>query len=83
MVVLYLLKDFSNWVLRFGGTGGTDGIHLIVSKFDYDLDLFRYPTYDLLNTIQQFLGFETNVIYALFQEAIYCNKFKVIGAQIG
>lgn len=67
------VERFQQLGLRFGGTGGTDGIHLIVSKFDYDLDLFGYPTYDLLNTIQQFLGFETNVIYALFQEAIYCN----------
>ena len=56
MVVLLSVERFQQLGLRFGGTGGTDGIHLIVSKFDYDLDLFGYPTYDLLNTIQQFWG---------------------------
>ena len=59
--------------LIFGGSGGTDSLHQIVLKFHYDLDLWGKPTYQILSSIQNILGFDTNVLYALFQEAIYCD----------
>ncbi|CAI5757998.1 unnamed protein product [Candida verbasci] len=59
--------------LNFGATGGTDTIHLLVTKLYEELKVLGQPTYNTLNTISQSLGFETNVIYAVFQEAIYCN----------
>ncbi|EMG47191.1 pip Proline iminopeptidase [Candida maltosa Xu316] len=67
------VERFQQLGLRFGGTGGTNNLHLIVDKFVYDLELFGYPTYEVLTNIQNSLGFDTNVIYALFQEAIYCD----------
>lgn len=59
--------------LIFGGNGGTDSLHQIVLKFHYDLNLWGKPTYQILSGIQNILGFDTNVLYALFQEAIYCD----------
>lgn len=59
--------------LNFGGSGGTDSIHQIVLKFDYDLNLWGRPTYQLLTAVQSSLSFDTNILYALFQEAIYCD----------
>ncbi|KAG7661420.1 uncharacterized protein J8A68_004998 [[Candida] subhashii] len=66
------VERFQQLGLIFGATGGTDRLHEIVTKFYYDLQ-FGQPTYQILNTIQNELGFDTNVIYALFQEAIYCD----------
>lgn len=59
--------------IRFGATGGTDGLHLIVTELWWAIEKFGRPTYSILNTIQNDSSFDTNVIYALFQEAIYCD----------
>ncbi|EGW32975.1 uncharacterized protein SPAPADRAFT_60305 [Spathaspora passalidarum NRRL Y-27907] len=67
------VERFQQLGLGFGATGGTDRIHDIVTKFAYDLQLFNHPTYQILHTIETQSGFDTNVIYALFQEAIYCD----------
>lgn len=67
------VERFQTLGLNFGGTGGTDAIHQIVLKFDYELEYFGKPTYQTLNQIQLQYSFDTNIIYALFQEAIYCD----------
>jgi pimeloyl-ACP methyl ester carboxylesterase len=67
------VERFQQLGLNFGRFGGTDSMHMIVMKFDYELKLFNYPSYDTLNTIQNESSFDTNIIYALFQEAIYCD----------
>lgn len=67
------VERFQQLGLNFGANGGTDSIHQIVMKFDYDLKLFGKPTYQTLNTIQNNSSFDTNILYALFQEAIYCD----------
>lgn len=67
------VERFQQLGLNFGRFGGTDTMHLLVVKFDYELKLFGYPTYETLNTVQTESSFDTNVIYALFQEAIYCD----------
>lgn len=67
------VERFQQLGISFGGLGGTDGLHQLVFKFDYDLQLFGQPTYSTLNNLQNQTGFDTNIIYALFQEAIYCD----------
>lgn len=62
--------------IRFGGTGGTDAIHQIVVAFSEALRKSGKPTYSILNSIQNESSFDTNIIYALFQEAIYCDGNK-------
>lgn len=67
------VERFQQLGLNFGGTGGTDSIHQIVFKLDYDLSQFGFPTYQSLTSIQNEMSFDTNAIYALFQEAIYMD----------
>ncbi|KAK6464716.1 prolyl aminopeptidase [Scheffersomyces coipomensis] len=71
------VERFQQLGLSFGGTGGTDNVHQLVVKFDYDLKLFGFPTFQILNTIQNEYSFDTNIIYALFQESIYCDANNV------
>ncbi|KAG7192741.1 uncharacterized protein KQ657_001524 [Scheffersomyces spartinae] len=59
--------------IDFGHSGGTDELHQTVLKFHYDLELFGKPTYKTLYNIQNASSFDTNIIYALFQEAIYLD----------
>lgn len=67
------VERFQQLGLRFGGSGGTDGLHTIVTEFWHALVNWGRPTYAILNTIQNDMSFDTNVLYALFQEAIYCD----------
>lgn len=67
------IERFQQLGLSFGGFGGTDGVHNIVTTFWQDLDTFGYPTVYTLTLVQNAMSFDTNVIYALFQEAIYCS----------
>lgn len=67
------VERFQQLGLTFGALGATDSIHQLVFKFDYDLHLFGKPTYSTLTNLQNQTGFDTNIIYALFQEAIYCD----------
>lgn len=67
------VERFQQLGIRFGGSGGTDGLHLIVTEFWHALETHKRPTYSVLSTIQNDTSFDTNVIYALFQEAIYCD----------
>lgn len=67
------VERFQQLGLLFGASGGTDHIHQLVVKFDYDLSTFGFPTYQILNEVQNDSTFDTNVIYPLFLEAIYCD----------
>jgi len=67
------VERFQQIGLGFGGLGGTDNIHQLVLKFDHDLELFGKPTHNSLISVQNNSSFGTNIIYALFQEAIYCD----------
>lgn len=67
------VERFQQLGIILGSQGGTDRLHEIVSKFDHDLNVWKAPTYSILHDIQNESTFDTNVIYALFQEAIYCD----------
>lgn len=67
------VERFQQLGLSFGGHGGTDNIHQLVFKFDYDLKLYGKPTYQILTAVESSYSFDTNILYALFQEAIYCD----------
>lgn len=70
------VERFQQLGIRFGGTGGTDAIHQLVVAFSQALRTLGRPTYSVLNSIQNESSFDTNIIYALFQEAIYCDGNK-------
>lgn len=70
------VERFQGLGLAFGTMGGTDMIHKLVNKFDYDLELKGKPTYSILSQIETSQSFDTNMIYAFFLEAIYCDGEK-------
>lgn len=67
------VERFQQLGLLFGGSGGTDGLHQTVVKFAYELETLGHPTYQTLVKVQSQASFDTNILYALFQEAIYCD----------
>ncbi|RLV84646.1 Proline iminopeptidase [Meyerozyma sp. JA9] len=67
------VERFQQLGLSFGGSGGTDNLHQIVTKFHHELTHFRAPTYQTLFRIETQMSFDTNILYALFQECIYCD----------
>lgn len=64
---------FRHLGLRFGGSGGTFSLHRIVTSLWTDIKQRKNISYATKKSVQDSLGFETNVLYFLFQEAIYCN----------
>lgn len=56
-----------------GGFGGTDYIHNMVELFYNDLVLYQEPSRASLLAATNQLSFDTNILYALFQESIYCD----------
>lgn len=67
------VERFQQLGILLGASGGTDNLHQIVVAVDHELKLFGEITYNTLSNIQNQSSFDTNVIYALFQEAIYCE----------
>lgn len=70
------VERFQQLGIKFGGSGGTDSLHVLVTDFWWALQSQKAPTYTILNRIQNETSFDTNVIYALFQEAIYNDGTK-------
>ena len=58
--------------LKFGGSGGTLGLHILVTTMHAELEYGKL-SYATKTTLMNYLGFETNILYFLFQEAIYLN----------
>ncbi|EGV66433.1 prolyl aminopeptidase [Yamadazyma tenuis ATCC 10573] len=67
------VERFQQMGLNFGQHGGTDKIHSLVQYFYNDLKMFGAPSFNTLTSVLNSLHFDTNVIYALFQESIYCD----------
>lgn len=67
------VERFQQLGIRFGAQGGTDTLHQVVTEFHWALETLGKPTYLILNSIQNSSSFDTNILYALFQEAIYCD----------
>lgn len=67
------VERFQQLGLRLGATGGTDGLHQIVTELWHILQTVKKPTYGILAKIESQMSFDTNPLYALFQEAIYCD----------
>lgn len=66
------VERFRSLGLKFGGSGGTLGLHILVTTMHAELEYGKL-SYATKTTLMNYLGFETNVLYFLFQEAIYLN----------
>ncbi|KAI8075856.1 Alpha/Beta hydrolase protein [Gilbertella persicaria] len=67
------VRRFLQLGLSFGGSGGYDAVHGIVQSAAEDLDRLGQLSYRTLNAVQTTQSWDTNVIYAVLHEAIYCQ----------
>lgn len=66
----------SRWLqlgMQFGSHGGIDRVHQLVFRAITDLDIFGKLSYGLLDSVQRTQSFDTNPIYAVLHEPIYCQ----------
>jgi len=59
--------------MAFGGHGGIDTVHQIVHRASVELETFKAISYSCLSTIQGQHAFDTNPIYAILHEPLYCQ----------
>ena len=66
-------RRFQQLGLDFGAHGGFDRIHNLVLRTSNDLHLFNKITYKTLTLLQESNNFDSNVLYAVLHEPIYCQ----------
>ncbi|KHN96296.1 proline iminopeptidase [Metarhizium album ARSEF 1941] len=59
--------------IAFGGHGGFDTVHNTLTVLKTSLDQFGFLTRAALAPMESFTPFDTNIIYAILHEAIYCD----------
>lgn len=59
--------------IAFGTHGGFDQVHAIVLQLKSSLEQFNFLTRNVLTALESFTPFDTNIIYAILHEAIYCD----------
>ncbi|KAL0081617.1 Alpha/Beta hydrolase protein [Phycomyces blakesleeanus] len=69
-------RRFLQLGILFGVSGGYDTLHENIVFACADLDSLSRLSYRTLNRIQELQGWDTNVIYAVLHEAIYCQGEK-------
>ncbi|KAG5943896.1 hypothetical protein E4U53_006988 [Claviceps sorghi] len=59
--------------IALGGHGGFDTVHATLAALKASLDQFGFLTRACLVALEAFTPFDTNIIYAILHEAIYCD----------
>ncbi|KAL6868391.1 alpha/beta-hydrolase [Trichoderma novae-zelandiae] len=59
--------------IAFGGHGGIDQVHSILLQLKASLDQLGFLTRASLVPLETFTSFDTNIIYAILHESIYCD----------
>ena len=67
-------ERFQQLGLSLGSHNGADTIHLIVLRLFDDLEVNGRPSFFILDKIQAMHSFDTNPIYAILHESIYCQQ---------
>ncbi|ORY94645.1 Alpha/Beta hydrolase protein [Syncephalastrum racemosum] len=67
-------RRFLQLGLLFGQSGGYDTVHQAVVYCDNDLERLGALTTRSLTAIQRLQDWDTNVLYAILHESIYCQK---------
>lgn len=57
----------------FGAHGGLDTVHSLVQRMKLDLETFHFLTLPTLATLEAALTFDSNILYAIMHESIYCE----------
>jgi hypothetical protein len=66
-------RRFLQLGLDFGAHGGFDRVHNLILRTSNDISLFNKITYKCLSLIQESNNFDSNVLYTLLHEPIYCQ----------
>ncbi|KAL2356148.1 Alpha/Beta hydrolase protein [Cryomyces antarcticus] len=66
-------RRFQQLGLMFGAHGGIDSLHEIVLRVSTELELFGHITRQTLASIDGAIGFDSNILYAMLHEPIYCQ----------
>lgn len=64
--------------IAFGEAGGFDTVHTTIMNMKTSLDQFGFLSRASLVPMETFTPFDTNIIYAILHEAIYCNGPNVV-----
>lgn len=67
-------KRFLSLGLSFGGHSGIDNVHSLVHRLTSDLDQFGFLTRASLAAVEQSSSLDSNPVYAVLHEAIYCSQ---------
>ncbi|OAA69474.1 Peptidase S33, prolyl aminopeptidase [Cordyceps fumosorosea ARSEF 2679] len=59
--------------ISFGVHDGFDSVHNAILALDASLESFGFFSRSSLTTIENWSGFDNNIIYAILHEAIYCD----------
>lgn len=59
--------------IAFGGHGGFDNVHGVLMHLKTSLDQLGFLNRTVLHSLENFTSFDTNIIYAVLHEAIYCD----------
>ncbi|KAF7559771.1 hypothetical protein G7046_g4363 [Stylonectria norvegica] len=59
--------------IAFGGHGGFDTVHSALLSLKMSLEMFGFFTRASLAPLESWTPFDTNIIYAILHEAIYCD----------
>ncbi|KAL4887182.1 Alpha/Beta hydrolase protein [Aspergillus karnatakaensis] len=59
--------------IMFGMHGGLDSVHDLILRASNDLDVVGFLTHPTLVTLDSYGGYDSNVIYAILHESIYCQ----------
>ncbi|KAI5465908.1 Alpha/Beta hydrolase protein [Mariannaea sp. PMI_226] len=59
--------------IAFGGHGGIDNVHSVILQLKTSLDQFGVLSRASLLLLEGFTPLDTNIIYAIIHEAIYCD----------
>ncbi|KAF7721961.1 hypothetical protein EC973_003899 [Apophysomyces ossiformis] len=70
---LLTARRFLQLGIQFGFSGGYDKVHELILQAANDLDRMERLSYRTLNNLQQLQSWDSNVIYAVLHEAIYCQ----------
>lgn len=60
--------------MSLGFHGGLDSIHSLILKMVTDLDQFSFLTRSTLTAVELSVPFDSNPVYAILHEAIYCYQ---------
>ncbi|GAN02441.1 alpha/beta-hydrolase [Mucor ambiguus] len=67
------VRRFLQLGIAFGRSGGYDFVHNLVQNASHDLSRIGKLSYRTLSKIQESQDWDTNVIYAILHESIYCQ----------